>query len=101
MLYSGLVGPDDIFDPATAAKLAGLAFLGDDFSGCVVGFDRRAGWRLVGVDNGSAPEPLEQRTLAEFIAQRVADAQDAEPFYGLESQEKKTPRGSSDKPPES
>jgi hypothetical protein len=81
MLYSGLVGPADIFDPATAATLSGLAILGDDFSGCVVGFDTRAGWRLVSFDNGyhAAPEPLEQRTLAEFIAQRVADAQDAEP----------------------
>jgi hypothetical protein len=79
MLYSGLVRPADIFDPATAAELAALAFLGDDFSGCVVGFDTRSGWRLVAVDNGSAPEPLEQRTLAEFIAQRVADAQGAEP----------------------
>lgn len=79
MLYSGLVGPADIFDEATATKLAGVAFLGDDFGGWVVGFDTRAGWRLVRVDNGSAPDPLGQRTVAEFIAQRVADAQDAEP----------------------
>ena len=81
MLYSGLVGPADIFDPATAAELSGLAILGDDFSGCVIGFDTQAGWRLVSFDNSyhTAPEPLEQRTLAEFIAERVADAQDAEP----------------------
>ena len=52
MIYSGLVEPSAIFDEATAAELAGLLFLGDDFSGCVVGFDTRAGWRLVGVDNG-------------------------------------------------
>lgn len=78
MIYSGLIGPADIFDEATAAELVGVAFLGDDYSGWVVGFDIRAGWRLVGVDNGSAPEPLVQRTLAEFIAQRVADAQDAD-----------------------
>ena len=79
MLYNGLVGPADIFEPAMAAELAGLAFLGDDFSGCVVGFDTRSGWRLVAVDNGLSPEPLDQRTLAEFVAQRVADVQDAEP----------------------
>jgi hypothetical protein len=79
MIYSGLVEPADIFDAATAAGLPGLLLLGDDFGGWVLGFDTRAGWRLVGVDNGSAPEPLEQRTLAAFVAQRVADAQDAEP----------------------
>ena len=79
MIYNGLVGPAEVFDAATAAELAGVALLGDDFSGWMVGFDTRAGWRLVGVDNGSAPEPLAQRTLAEFIAQRIADAQDAEP----------------------
>jgi hypothetical protein len=79
MIYSGPVGPADIFDEATAAKLAGVLLLGDDFGGWVVGFDSRDSWRLVGVDNGSAPEPLEQQTLAEFIAQRIADAQDVEP----------------------
>lgn len=81
MLYSGLVGAADIFDPGTAAELADFAFFGDDFSGCVVGFDTRTGWRLVSFDNSyhTAPELLEQQTLAEFIAQRVADAQDAEP----------------------
>jgi hypothetical protein len=78
MIYSGLVGPADILDPVTAAELAGLLLLGDDFGGWVIGFDTRAGWRLVGVDNGSAPKPLGPRTAAEFIAQRVADAQDAE-----------------------
>jgi hypothetical protein len=79
MVYRGLVAPADIFDPATTAELAGVAFLGDDFGGWVVGFDTRAGWRLIGVDNGSSPQPLEHRTLAEFIGRRVADAQDAEP----------------------
>jgi hypothetical protein len=57
--------------------LAGIVFLGDDFGGWVVGFDTRAGWGLVGVDNGSAPEPLESQTLAEFIARRLANAEDS------------------------
>lgn len=81
MLYSGLVEPTGIFDPTTAAELRGLVILGDDFSGCVVGFDTQAGWRLVSFDNSyhETPEPIEHTTLAEFIAQRVADAQDTEP----------------------
>ena len=74
MIHSGLVGPGDIFGALTAAELTGLVLLGDDFGGWVVGFDTRAGWRLVGVDNGSAAEPLGQRTLAAFIAERIADA---------------------------
>lgn len=73
MLYDGLVGSHEIFDADTAAELVGIAFLGDNFSGCVIGFDTQAGWRLVAVDDGSAPEPLPQRTLVEFIEQRIAD----------------------------
>lgn len=79
MIYSGLVGAAELYDEVTAAELADVVFLGDDFGGWVVGFDTRTGWRLVGVDNGSAPEPLGHRTMAEFITKRVADAQDTEP----------------------
>lgn len=79
MIYSGLVGPSDIFDPTTAAELTGVLLLGDDFSGWSVGFDTRAGWRLVGTDHGAEPHPLKQRSLLEYIAQLVADAQDDEP----------------------
>lgn len=76
---AGWSGQPTFFDEATAAELAGIVFLGDDFGGWVIGFDMQAGWRLVGVDNGSTPEKLEQRTLAEFITQRITDAQDVEP----------------------
>jgi hypothetical protein len=81
MLYSGLVAPDEIFDAETAAGLVGVVFLGDDFSGEVVGFDTRDGWRLVGFDNSysAEPEPQEARTLAEFIAERLAYCEPGEP----------------------
>jgi len=74
MLYSGLVEPDVIFDAETAPGLVGLVFLGDNFAGEVVGFDTRDGWRLVAFDNSYSadPEPQERRTLAEFIAERLA-----------------------------
>jgi hypothetical protein len=80
MIYSGLVEPADIFGAVTAAELSGVLLLGDDFGGWVVGFDTRAGWRLVGIDHGSEPHAMEQKSLAEFIAQRVADSQEAEPL---------------------
>jgi len=80
MIYSGPCDPGEIFDEATAAELAGILLLGDNFGGWLLGFDTLAGWQLVGVDNGSLePKPVVQHTLAEFIAQRVMDGQDAEP----------------------
>jgi hypothetical protein len=79
MVYSGLVGPDDIFDPLRAAELSGLLFFGDNFAGWLVGFDTLAEWRLVGVDDGLEPQPLEQHTVAEFIARFIADFEDARP----------------------
>ncbi len=75
MIYSGLIGPQEIFDPATAAELTGVLLLGDDFSGWSVGFDTQAGWRLVGTDHGAEPHPIEQRSLSEYIARLVADAE--------------------------
>jgi hypothetical protein len=81
MLYGGLVEPDEIFDAETAAGLAGIVFLGDNFAGEVVGFDTRDGWRLVGFDNSFSPvpDPQEARTLAEFIAERIAYCEPGEP----------------------
>jgi hypothetical protein len=81
MLYSGLVEPDGIFDPETAAGLAGFVFLGDNFAGEVVGFDTRDGWRLVAFDNSDSakPDPQEATTLAEFIAKRIAWCESGEP----------------------
>ena len=81
MLYSGLVEPDGIFDAETAAGLAGIVFLGDNFAGEVVGFDMRDRWRLVGFDNSysAEPDPQEAKTLAEFIAERIAWCESGEP----------------------
>ena len=78
MIYSGLIGPDEVFDENTTARVDGVVLLGDNFSGWVIGFDTRAGWRLVGVYAGSVPEPLGHDTLSKFIAQRVADSDDTE-----------------------
>ncbi len=81
MLYSGLVDPDEIFDAETAAGLAGIVFLGDNFAGEIVGFDTRDGWQLVAFDNSVSadPDPQEARTLAEFIAERIAYCEPGEP----------------------
>jgi hypothetical protein len=77
MIYSGPVGPEDIFDDETAAGLVGIVFFGDNFAGDIIGFDTLGGWRLVGRDTGysPAPRPLEARTVAEFIAQRLVDCE--------------------------
>lgn len=80
MFYSGLCEPDEILDEASAAKLMGLLFLGDNLGGWMVGFDTRAGWRLVEVDCASLRQyPVEQPTLLEFVAQRLTEWQSTEP----------------------
>jgi hypothetical protein len=74
LLYGGPCEPGELFDAHTAAGLDGVVFLGDNFAGWLIGFDTNDGWRLVGVDSASpAPCPEEARTVAEFIAERVAD----------------------------
>jgi hypothetical protein len=74
MVYSGPVEPDEIFDRDTAAGLEGLVFFGDTFGSTIFGFDRREGWRLVGVDHHTSQiDPEEAATVGEFLARRLAD----------------------------
>jgi hypothetical protein len=74
MLYDGLVGPEEIFDPETASKLEGIVLFGDNMSGDVVGFEIRDGWRIVEVWHDSLTvHPISARTIGEYIAQKFAD----------------------------
>lgn len=78
MFYSGPIEPGEIFDSETATGLAGVLLIGDDFAGWSLGFDRSAGWQLVGIDSDSPlPRPESASTLAQFVAQRVAIASPA------------------------
>lgn len=80
MVYSGPCEPGNILDEETAVELPRILFLGDDFAGWMLGFDTRAEWRLVEVDSSSLDVyPVEQRSLAEFILQRIADSADGQP----------------------
>jgi hypothetical protein len=75
MFYAGPIEPGDVLDAETAAGLAGVLFLGDDFAGWLAGFDTRAEWRLVGVSS-AFPEEVEvlgARSVGEFMAGRIAD----------------------------
>ena len=77
MVYSGLVEPDEIFDPRMTAGLEGLVFLGDTFGGTLVGFDTRNGWQLIRVDDHTLEvTPEEARTVGKFLARRVAEQED-------------------------
>jgi hypothetical protein len=77
MLYSGLIEPDEVFDTETAGGLKGLLFFGDNFSGDMVGFDTRCGWRIVELYHASLRVfPSETRTIAEFVADWIADWDD-------------------------
>ncbi|EKG2484609.1 SMI1/KNR4 family protein [Vibrio vulnificus] len=41
-IYSGPLEPDEIFDPVTASSLTDFIFIGDDFSGWMLAFDKKA-----------------------------------------------------------
>ena len=74
MIYSGPVEPEEIFDAATAEKLADLVLVGDNFSGGVLGFDQNQNGRLTLCDGGLV-EVFGQQTMAEFLAERLLDAE--------------------------
>jgi hypothetical protein len=74
MVYSGLCEPEEIFDEETAANLEGIVFFGDNFSGDMVGFDMRNGWRMISIGGGYLQPEVEQAmTVGEFLAQRIAE----------------------------
>ncbi len=75
-VFSGLVTPEDVFDPVRAAGLAGVVFWGSDWGGVMFGFACASGWALVEVGNlDDRPVPRHEPTLAEFFA-RLADGHD-------------------------
>lgn len=74
MIYSGLVGPEDIFDPETACGLRGLLFFGDNYSGNLFGFDMNHGWQIAEVDGSDRlPWFEDAKTIGEFIARRFVN----------------------------
>lgn len=73
-IYSTLFEPSEIFDEETALDLEGILFVGDDYSGWVLGFDTRHNWQLVEVGGALLkPTPIEHPSLASFIRERVTD----------------------------
>ncbi len=78
MIYNCPCEPDEFFDTETTQQLNGIVFIGDNFSGWMLGFDTRDGWRMVGVESASLQScPEDVRTIAEFIAQRITDRESA------------------------
>lgn len=76
MIYSGPISPEDIFDTETAKEFERVVLFGDDFSGEVIGFDTRQGWRIVSVGghySGVTSEDV--GTVREYIARRLANAE--------------------------
>lgn len=71
MIYSGLTAPSDTFDAASAARLNGLVFFGDDFSGYSAGFDTRRGWVVVEVDSTDMSRNEVASTFEEFVRGRL------------------------------
>ncbi len=73
ILYSGPIEPGEVFDAETACGLNGLLFFGDNFSGDMIGFDTRNGWRIIQADHGGVLFTHEGQTVSEFVADWIAD----------------------------
>lgn len=65
-IYSGLIEPDDIYDPISAKELDGILLFGDDFAGYCVGFMKKDKWQLVEIDDFHGVDYL-NITFEEFI----------------------------------
>ncbi|HEX8916540.1 MAG TPA: hypothetical protein VF796_29585 [Humisphaera sp.] len=65
-VYSGPVEADDIYDEQTAAALAGVLLVGDDFTGYCVGYATGLGWVWGGVDDACTFSPMEG--IGTFVA---------------------------------
>jgi hypothetical protein len=62
----GLLGPGEVYDPATAAELAGVVLVGHDFGEYVAAYDTRAGWRFGEVGERCRFEPHDEHP--DFVA---------------------------------
>jgi hypothetical protein len=45
-MIHGLLDPDEVYDPDTAAALAGVVLVGDDFAGTCEAYDTKRGWKF-------------------------------------------------------
>lgn len=71
MLYNSLISPSDIYAPDKANKLRHILFLGDDFSGRCIGFEKSGMWELVEVDENQKINFL-NITFEEYVRGKIA-----------------------------
>ena len=68
-IYSGLIEPDEIYDPINAKELDGILLFGDDYSGYCEGFMKKDNWQLVEIDDFQVVDYL-NITFEEFITDK-------------------------------
>ena len=66
-IYGGPIQPDEIYDADTAASLAGVVLVGDNFGGWCVGYDSENDWVFGGVDSSGKFGPISEETLASLL----------------------------------
>ena len=74
-VYGGPIEALDIFDPITATELEQYLFVGDDFSGWMVGFDtNESPWRLREFDHQKIFATLSDAptSFAEFLCKELS-----------------------------
>jgi hypothetical protein len=65
-IYSGLIEPNEIYDPIRAKDLDGILLFGDDYSGYCAGFVKKDSWQLVEIDDFQGVDYL-NITFEEFV----------------------------------
>lgn len=65
---TGPVDPDSIFDSEIARKMKGILYIGDNFAGYMIGYQRRSdGWLFIGLDSCICEVETMNKTLSEFV----------------------------------
>lgn len=68
-LYSGPVDPEEIY--GETCEVRGAVIIGDDFSGCNVGFDLQ-NWEVIEIDSTDMQREVVATSFGKFIVEKIA-----------------------------
>ena len=70
-IYGGPLEPDEIFDPETAKELENYIFIGDDYSGWMIGYEKtKKGYRFREFDHQN-PLDFEPSNIVAFLDEEL------------------------------
>ena len=73
MIYDGLLAPDEIYDPESAASLGTILLFGDDLQGYCAGFYPEHDWAVFEVEPTDVSVNMVAKTFEEFIKETAGN----------------------------